>query len=54
MNASEMSTKKKYQISESIIKMKNKSARELRDIANEQRLRGYYKTRKADLIALLS
>ena len=54
MNVSELSKKKKYQISESIIKMKNKTAGELRDIANEQGLRCYYKTRKTDFIASLS
>ena len=54
MNVSELSTKKKCQIKEYIIKMNDKTVQLLRDIAKEQGLRGYYKLEKADLIALLS
>ena len=36
-----------------IIKMNSKSIRELRSIATDKGLRGYYKLKKADLIALL-
>ena len=53
MDASELFTKKKYHISESRIKMNSKTFHELRDIAKQQDLRGYYKLWKADLIAYL-
>ena len=42
------------QIAESIIKMDNKTVRELRDITKEQNFRGSYKLRKDDLILFLS
>ena len=55
MNVLEKATDKKNQISELIIKkMNTKTIRELRSIAKDQGLRGYYKLKKADLIALLS
>ena len=54
MNVLEKTTDKKNQISELIKKMNTKTIRELRSIAKDQGLRGYYKLKKADLIALLS
>ena len=36
-----------------IIKMNTKTIRELRSIAKDKRLRGFYKLKKADLLALL-
>ena len=41
-------------MTESLTKMNTKTLHELRDIANELGLCGYYNPRKADLIALLS
>ena len=54
INVSEFCTKKPNQITKSLIKMNNRTVRELRDVAKKQVLRGYYKLRKADLIASLS
>ena len=54
MNVLEKTTDKKNQISELIKKMNTKTIRELRRIAKDQGLRGYYKLKKADLITLLS
>lgn len=53
MNVSKRSAKKN-QIKKSIITMNNKTIHELRDIAKEQNLPGYYMLRMSDLIALLS
>ena len=53
MDASELFTKKKYHISESRIKMNSKTLHELRDIAKQQDVGGYYKLWKADLIPYL-
>ena len=36
-----------------VIKMNTKTVRELRSIAKDKDLRGYYKLKKADLVALL-
>ena len=38
---------------EHIIKMNSKTVRELRSIAKDKGLHGYYKLKKADLVALL-
>ena len=38
---------------EHIIKMNGKTVRELRSIAKDKGLHGYYKLKKADLVALL-
>ena len=48
-----MTTSNKNLDSSSIIKMNNQTIRELRAIAKERGLRGYYKLRKAELISLL-
>ena len=53
MNALEMTTAKENSNSSSIIKMNNQTIRELRAIAKERGLRGYYKLRKAELVSLL-
>jgi len=53
MNVSEMTTPNKFLYSTSIIKMNNHSIRELRIIAKERGLRGYYKLKKAELVDLL-
>jgi len=51
MNVLDMTTLKT--ISNSIIKMNNNTIRELRAIAKERGLRGYYKLRKTELVHLL-
>ena len=48
-----MSTEKKYPNKKPIIKMNSKTVRELRSIAKDKGLRGYYKLKKDDLVALL-
>ena len=48
-----MSTGKKYPNKKPIIKMNSKTVRELRSIAKDKDLCGYYKLKKEDLIALL-
>jgi len=48
-----MTASKKLLDSSSIIKMNNQTIKELRAIAKERGLKGYYKLRKADLITLL-
>ena len=48
-----MSTKQKYPNRKPIIKMNSKTVRELRSIAKYKVLRGYYKLKKDDLVALL-
>ena len=53
MNALEMTTAKENSNSSSVIKMNNQTIRELRAIAKERGLRGYYKIRKAELVSLL-
>ena len=53
MNALEMTTAKENSNSSSVIKMNNQTIRELRAIAKERGLRGYYKLRKAELVSLL-
>ena len=52
MNVSEMSTKQKYPNKKPIIKMNSKTVRELRSIAKDRGLHGYYKLKKDDLVAL--
>ena len=53
MNALEMTTAKENSNSSSVIKMNNQTIRELRAIAKERGLRGYYKLRKAELVSIL-
>ena len=53
MNVSEMTTSKVNSNSSPVIKMSNQTIRELRAIAKERGLRGYFKLRKAELISLL-
>ena len=53
MSALEMTTNKKNQMPEPIIKMNTKTVNELRSISEDKGLRGDYKLKKADLIALL-
>ena len=53
MNVSEMTTSKVNSNSSSVIKMNNQTIRELRAIAKERGLRGYFKLRKAELVSLL-
>ena len=53
MNVSVMTNSKKFSNSTDIIKMNNQTIRELRAIAKERGLRGYYKLLKAELVALL-
>ena len=53
MNVSEMTTSKINSNSSSVIKMNNQTIRELRAIAKERGLRGYFKLRKAELVSLL-
>ena len=53
MSALEMTASKKLFDSTSIIKMNNQTIRELRAIAKERGLRGYYKLRKDELVSLL-
>ena len=48
-----MTTSKMNSNSSSVIKMNNQTIRELRAIAKERGLRGYYKLRKAELVSLL-
>ena len=54
MNVLKTTTNKKNQIPEPVIKMNIKTVNELRSIAKNQGLHGYYKLKKADFIALLS
>ena len=53
MNISEMSTKQKYPNKKPIIKINSETVRELRSIAKDKSLRGYYKLKKDDLVTLL-
>ena len=53
MSALETTTSNKNLDSSPIIKMNNQTIRELRAIAKERGLRGYYKLRKAELVSLL-
>ena len=53
MNVLEVTTSKIFLDSSSIIKMINQTIRELRALAKERGLRGYYQLKKADLVALL-
>ena len=53
MSALEMTTNKKNQMPEPIIKMNTKTVNELRSISEDKGLRDDYKLKKADLIALL-
>ena len=53
ITALEMTTSKVNSNSSSVIKMNNQTVRELRAIAKERGLYGYYKLRKAELISLL-
>jgi len=53
MSALEMTASKKNLNSNFIIKMNNHTIRELRAIAKERGLRGYYKLKKAELVNLL-
>ena len=48
-----MSTKQKYPSKKPIIKMNSKTVRELRSSAKDKGVRGYYKLKKNDLVALL-
>ncbi|WP_227549598.1 Rho termination factor N-terminal domain-containing protein, partial [Acinetobacter baumannii] len=48
-----MTASNKFLDSSSIIKMNNQTIKELRALAKERGLRGYYKLRKAELIDLL-
>ena len=48
-----MTASKRYLNSSSVIKMNNYNIRELRVIAKEQGLRGYYKLKKVELVTLL-
>ena len=53
MNVSEMTTSKVNSNSSSVIKMNNQTIRELRAIAKERGLRGYFILRKAELVSLM-
>ena len=48
-----MTRNKNNKMTESIIKMNTKTVNELRSIAKDKGLHGYYKLKKADLVALL-
>ena len=50
MNVLEMTTNNKNQLSEPMIEMSTKTINELRSIAKDTDLRGYYKLKKADVI----
>ena len=53
MNVSEMTALKANPNSSSVIKMNDQTIKELRAIAKERGLRGYYKLRTAELVSLL-
>ena len=53
MTALEMSTRKDFTSSQSVIKMNNQNIKELRASAKERGLKGYYKLKKAELVDLL-
>ena len=53
MNVRDPSAKVKTFSKKYIIKMNTKTVRELRSIAKDKGLRGYYKLKKDDLVALL-
>ena len=48
-----MTRNKNNNMTESIINMNTKTVNELRSIAKDKGLHGYYKLKKADLVALL-
>ena len=52
-NVLEMTRNKNNKMTESIINMNTKTVNELRSIAKDKGLHGYYKLKKADLVALL-
>ena len=53
MNVLEMTRNFEKNFPGNIIKMNTKTVRELRSIAKDKGLHGYYKLKKADLVALL-
>ena len=53
MNVLEMTRNFEKNFPGNIIKMNTKTVRELRSIAKDKGLRGFYKIKKADLLALL-
>ena len=53
MNVLEMTRNFEKKFPGNIIKMNTKTVRELRSIAKDKGLRGFYKIKKADLLALL-
>ena len=53
MSVLEMSTRRNFTSSQSIINMNNQTVKELRAIAKDRGLKGYYKLLKAELVSLL-